>query len=133
MEILSERCAGRDVQKKHGKVCVATPGEGGKRKKETRTSLTMTHEVVEMREWLTEQGCTHRAMEAPGVAQRVVSEQRGGRSACIAAHPCPSGTGRCDPVTAPHQNIERAGEDTPAPVHLVAQPVGSTRGGLEMY
>ena len=67
MEILYERCAGLDVHKKNVKACVATPGEGGKRKKETRTSLTMTQDVLEMRDWLKEQGCTQIAMEATGV------------------------------------------------------------------
>ncbi len=66
MEILSERCAGLDVHKKKVKACVATPGEGGKRKKETRTSLTMTQDVWEMRDWLKEQGYTHSALEATG-------------------------------------------------------------------
>ena len=67
MEILYERCAGLDVQKKNVKACVATPSEGGKRQKETRTSLTMTQDVLEMRDWLKAQGCTHSAMEATGV------------------------------------------------------------------
>jgi transposase len=67
MEILYERCAGLDVHKKNVKACFACPGEGGKRKKETRTYLTMTHNLLEMRDWLKEQGCTHIAMEATGV------------------------------------------------------------------
>lgn len=67
MEILYERCAGLDVHKKNVKACFASPGEGGKRKKETRTYLTMTQNVLEMRDWLKEQGCTHIAMEATGV------------------------------------------------------------------
>lgn len=67
MEILYERCAGLDVHKKNVKACFACPGEGGKRKKETRTYLTMTQDVLEMRDWLKEQGCTHIAMEATGV------------------------------------------------------------------
>ncbi|HEY1351549.1 MAG TPA: hypothetical protein VGF67_18170 [Ktedonobacteraceae bacterium] len=68
MEILDERCAGLDVQKKNVKACFASPGEGGKRKKETRTSLTMTQDVREMRDWLKEQGWTQMAMEATGVS-----------------------------------------------------------------
>ena len=67
MEILYERCAGLDIHKKNVKACFACPGEGGKRKKETRTYLTMTHNLLEMRDWLKEQGCTHIAMEATGV------------------------------------------------------------------
>lgn len=67
MEILHERCAGLDVHKKNVKACFACPGKGGKRKKETRTYLTMTQNLLEMRDWLKEQGCTHIAMEATGV------------------------------------------------------------------
>jgi transposase len=67
MEILYERCAGLDVHKKNVKACFASPGEGGKRQKETRTYLTMTQNLLEMRDWLKEQGCTHIAMEATGV------------------------------------------------------------------
>ena len=67
MEILHERCAGLDVHKKNVKACFASPAEGGKRKKETRTYLTMTQDLLQMRDWLKEQGCTHIAMEATGV------------------------------------------------------------------
>jgi transposase len=67
MEILYGRCAGLDVHKKNVKACFACPGEGGKRQKETRMYLTMTQDLLEMRDWLKEQGCTHIAMEATGV------------------------------------------------------------------
>jgi transposase len=67
MEILYERCAGLDVHKKNVKACFASPGAGGQRQKETRTYATMTASVLEMRDWLKEQGCTHIAMEATGV------------------------------------------------------------------
>jgi len=67
MEILHERCAGLDVQKKHVKACFSRPGVDGHRSKETRTYLTMTGNLLEMRDWLKGQGCTHIAMEATGV------------------------------------------------------------------
>lgn len=67
MEILYERCAGLDVHKKNVKACFASPAEDGKRKKETRTYLTMTQNLLELRDWLKEQGCTHIALEATGV------------------------------------------------------------------
>lgn len=67
MEILHERCAGLDVHKKNVKACFASLAEGGTRQKETRTYLTMTQNLLEMRDWLKEQGCTHIAMEATGV------------------------------------------------------------------
>jgi transposase len=67
MEILYERCAGLDIHKKNVKACLASPGQGGKRQKETRTYLTMTQDLLQMRDWWKEQGCTHIAMEATGV------------------------------------------------------------------
>lgn len=67
MEILHERCAGLDVHKKNVKACFSGPSKGGHRSKETRTYLTMTQNLLEMRDWLKEQGCTHIAMEATGV------------------------------------------------------------------
>lgn len=67
MEILYERCAGLDVHKKNVKACFSSPGKGGQRQKETRTYLTMTESLLQMRDWLKEQGCTHIALEATGV------------------------------------------------------------------
>ena len=67
MEILYERCAGLDVHKKNVKACFSGPGKDGQRTKETRTYLTMTENLLEMRDWLKAQGCTHIAMEATGV------------------------------------------------------------------
>ena len=59
MEILHTRCAGIDVHKKNVKVCLILTDEQGKRTKEIRTYLTMTHQLLELRDWLKEQGCTH--------------------------------------------------------------------------
>lgn len=73
MEILSERWAGLDVPKKNVKACFACPGAGGKRKKETRTNWTMTQDVLEMRDWLKEQGCTPLALEATGGDGKCIS------------------------------------------------------------
>lgn len=67
MEIVYERCAGLDVHKKNVKACFSSPGKNGQRSKETRTYLTMTGTLLEMRDWLKQQGCTHVAMEATGV------------------------------------------------------------------
>jgi transposase len=67
MEIVYERCAGLDVQKKNVKACFSSPGAEGHRTKETRTYLTMTQNLSEMRDWLKEQGCTHIALQATGV------------------------------------------------------------------
>ncbi len=67
MEILHARCAGIDVHKKNVKVCLIITEENGKRKKEFRTYLTMTQQLLELRDWLKEQGCSHIAFEATGV------------------------------------------------------------------
>jgi transposase len=72
MEILYERCAGLDVHKKNVKACFSAPGKDGHRTKETRTYLTMTGNLLEMRDWLKEQGCTHIALEATGVYWRPI-------------------------------------------------------------
>ena len=67
MELLYERCAGLDVHKKNVKVCLKTPGSGGRPHQEIRTYETKTAHLLEMRDWLKEKGCTHLAMESTGV------------------------------------------------------------------
>jgi hypothetical protein len=67
MEILHTRCAGIDVHKKNVKVCLIITEENGKQKKEIRTYSTMTHQLLELHDWLKEQECTHIAFEATGV------------------------------------------------------------------
>lgn len=67
MELLYERCAGLDVHKKNVKVCLKTTGSGGRQTKEIRTYETKTVDLLEMRDWLKEKGCTHLAMELTGV------------------------------------------------------------------
>ncbi|WP_313998898.1 IS110 family transposase [uncultured Paenibacillus sp.] len=67
MEDLIERGAGLDV---HKETVVATiiVGVAGKRpEKETRTFGTMTADLLELSDWLSEKGCTHIAMESSGV------------------------------------------------------------------
>src|SRR6266581_3466379 len=67
MEILYARCAGVDVHKKTVKVCLLIRQENGQPHKEFRTYGTTTQELLELADWLHEQGCTHVAMEATGV------------------------------------------------------------------
>ena len=62
MRVLYERCAGLDIHKKSVVACLLTP-EG----KEVRTFGTMTRDLLGLGDWLTQQGCTHVAMEATGV------------------------------------------------------------------
>jgi transposase len=72
MEVLYERCAGLDVHKKTVKVCLLTPGADQHPRKEIRTYGTKTADLLELHDWLREQGCTHLAMESTGVYWRPI-------------------------------------------------------------
>ena len=61
MEVINERCCGLDVHKKTVVACVITP-QG----QETRPFRTMTNSLLELADWLVEQGITHAAMESTG-------------------------------------------------------------------
>src|SRR5258708_1756653 len=67
MEILYTRCAGLDVHKKTVKVCMLIRQADGQPHKEFRTYGTTTRELLELADWLKEQGCTQVAMEGTGV------------------------------------------------------------------
>jgi transposase len=67
MEVLYERCAGLDVHKKTVKACLLTPGADQRPAKAIRTYGTKTADLLELRDWLKAQGCTHLAMESTGV------------------------------------------------------------------
>jgi transposase len=67
MEILYTNCAGLDVHKKTVKVCLLTRTSDGQLHKEFRTYFTTTQELLQLGDWLKEQGCTHIAFEATGV------------------------------------------------------------------
>ena len=62
MEVINPRCCGLDVHKKTVVACVITP-----QKKETRTFSTMTRNLLELKDWLSECSVTHVAMESTGV------------------------------------------------------------------
>ena len=62
MEVIYERCCGIDVHKKSIVACLMV----GK-KKETRTFGTMTDDIIEMMEWLSDNKCEAIAMESTGV------------------------------------------------------------------
>lgn len=67
MEIFYARCAGLDVHKKTIRVCVLIRQEQGKSQKELRTYMTTTQDLLNLLDWLLEQGCTHVALEGTGV------------------------------------------------------------------
>ena len=67
MRVLHQTCAGMDVHKKDGIVCLVTRDSEGQRQEEVRTFRTMTRDLLAMRAWLQTQGCTVIAMESTGV------------------------------------------------------------------
>jgi transposase len=67
MEIIHDCCAGLDV---HAKTVVTTLIKRGR--KQTRTFSTMTDELLQLSDWLAEEGCTHVAIESTGVYWRPV-------------------------------------------------------------
>jgi transposase len=67
MDIVYRSCAGLDVHKDTVVVCVRRQDGKGKTRQETRTFSTMTSQLLEMGDWLHEQGVTHLAMESTGV------------------------------------------------------------------
>ena len=66
MQVLYERCCGLDVHKKHVTACLVRSGPRGTHHKEQRTFSTMTADLLRLRAWLVEAGCTHVALESTG-------------------------------------------------------------------
>ena len=67
MDLLYKSCAGLDVHKKTVVACVRRVDANGKAQQQTRTFGTMTSQLLELGDWLTEQEVTHLAMESTGV------------------------------------------------------------------
>jgi len=67
MEVVHERCCGLDVHKKVVVACLIVPGKDGRRHKTVRSFGTMTADLLALADWLSEEGCTHVAMESTGV------------------------------------------------------------------
>jgi len=66
MEVLYPRCCGLDVHKETVTACLRLVMDG-KVAKEVRTFATTTTSLMQLAEWLTQNKCTHVAMEATGV------------------------------------------------------------------
>jgi hypothetical protein len=67
VDLLHDVCAGLDVSKKDVKACVRSPGaRANQRHTEVRTFATTTNALLQLRDWLIEQGVTLIAMEATG-------------------------------------------------------------------
>ena len=67
MQVKYERCCGIDMHKAMVVACVIVSGASGHLQKITRSFSTMTDELMALAHWLTENGCTHVAMESTGV------------------------------------------------------------------
>ncbi len=67
MEILSPRCAAIDVHKRTAVAAVGWVDAQGRRHRQVRTDATMTADIERLRQWFTEHGVTHVAMESTGV------------------------------------------------------------------
>ena len=67
METMYHRCAGLDVHKKSVEVTVRILDNQGRLQTQTRHFGTYTRNLLDMADWLAEQGVTHVAMESTGV------------------------------------------------------------------
>lgn len=66
MEVIHPRCAGLDVHVRTVQAC-ARLAVGREVSRELRTFGTTTKELLVLRDWLTQRGCTHVVMESTGV------------------------------------------------------------------
>jgi transposase len=67
METLVERGCGLDVHQATVVACLLIALNNGKVQKQVRTFGTTARELLNLREWLLSEGCTHVAMESTGV------------------------------------------------------------------
>ena len=67
MDIVYPCCAGLDIHKETVVVCARRHRDQGRARQETRTFGTTTRQLLELADWLSEQGVTHLAMESTGV------------------------------------------------------------------
>ena len=66
MEVIASCCAGIDVHQRFLVVCLSRI-EAGQRHKEIRTFRHETPDLLALRAWLLQAGCTHVGMESTGV------------------------------------------------------------------
>jgi transposase len=67
MEAIVERCCGLDVHQAVIVACLLIGSASSKPRKVVKTFGTMTDDLLALRQWLTEEGCTHVGMESTGV------------------------------------------------------------------
>src|ERR1700730_15763187 len=75
MQVLHERCAGLDVDKKTVVVYLLTPAG-----KEVRTYGTVTQQLLALADWLEAERVTHVAMESTGFYRNPASNLLGDRA-----------------------------------------------------
>jgi transposase len=66
MEVVYQRCAGVDVHLRFLVVCLSIV-EGGQRRKETRSFRNETTDLLALRMWLLQEGCSAVGMESTGI------------------------------------------------------------------
>lgn len=66
MDTVHERCAAVDVSKTDLKVCLRVPGRGARPHREVRTFGAMTHDLLQLRDWLLDNQIAVVGMEATG-------------------------------------------------------------------
>lgn len=67
MEPIVERCCGLDVHQATVVACMLVGGAHQRPRKEVRSFGTKTRELMDLRDWLRENGCTRVGMEATGI------------------------------------------------------------------
>jgi len=67
MEAIVRACCGLDVHQATVVACLLVGDPDKKPRREVRTFGTMTCDLIQMREWLTAEGCTHVGMESTGI------------------------------------------------------------------
>jgi transposase len=68
MDVVFERCCGRDIHKRTVVACLIVPGPPGTPIAAVRRFGTMTDDLLRLPDWLLAAGCTHVAMESTGVS-----------------------------------------------------------------
>ena len=67
MEAITECCCGLDVHQATVVACLLTGRADERPRKQVRTFRTVTQDLLALRAWLQQEGCTHVAMESTGV------------------------------------------------------------------
>jgi transposase len=86
MQVIHRCCAGLDIHKGTVVACVRRVDDRGKAREQVRTFGTMTGQLIELADWLAEQGVRHIAMESTGVYWKPVWHLLEGRFELLLAN-----------------------------------------------